>query len=197
MNGSNDSGDKTRIMPVPFARTKLEDTNLINDEENPIAKEIHTEETVEPQLSEQEIETLKNDLNRIQDEIGTLRHVLQVKVREESEIKAKLGITALDEIQAQMQDQFKTLQSSVAYQKTAEGLKTATDKITPAFQTLGKKIGTLGNSSVMKNFGSTFTNVKQKVSGSKSLMNFQEFNNDHLDDVEQIDKEFEEMPRKN
>ncbi|KAI3380049.1 hypothetical protein SNEBB_002057 [Seison nebaliae] len=185
MNGSNDSGDKTR------------------NEENPIAKEIHTEETVEPQLSEQEIETLKNDLNRIQDEIGTLRHVLQVKVREESEIKAKLGITALDEIQAQMQDQFKTLQSSVAYQKTAEGLKTATDKITPAFQTLGKKIGTLGtissqwNSSVMKNFGSTFTNVKQKVSGSKSLMNFQEFNNDHLDDVEQIDKEFEEMPRKN
>lgn len=58
----------------------------------------------------------------------------------------------------------------LSYQKTSAGFKSATQKITPAFQTLGgtmkSSLGSLRNASLFKSFetgfGSTFNGVKIK-----------------------------------
>lgn len=121
-------------------------------------------------------EEWKNDLVKTEDEIQTLKLVLNAKIRHSQELKTKLGITVWREFRCDMEQGLKNVKESDVYQKTESVLKTASEKTTTAIGTLGasvtKKLGDVKNSPTFKSFeeavGSAYANVKTKVSGSRS-----------------------------
>jgi hypothetical protein len=84
---------------------------------------------------------------KIQDEIITLRQVLGAKLKRENELKNLLGIGFVDDLKQDWNDTVHDFKSSTAYQKTAETLQAASDKISPVVQTvnttLKSRIGSL------------------------------------------------------
>merc|ERR1739838_664568 len=91
-----------------------------------------------PPLSEAERGESERELDKIEEEIKTLRQVLQVKMRRSQELKRQLGLTPLQELQTTL----KTIQESDAYQKTTSSLKTATAKTGVVLTLAGTSIGT-------------------------------------------------------
>ncbi|CAF2333554.1 unnamed protein product [Rotaria sp. Silwood2] len=122
----------------------------------------------------------RQELMKVQDEIVTLRQVLGAKLRRESELKTLLGVGFVDDLKQDWQETVHDIKSSTAYQKTAETLQAASNKIAPAFQTVNTtfktRLGSLRNSNYFKTFentlGSTVTAVKSKMTSSKSAMHF-------------------------
>lgn len=153
-------------------------------------------------VSEQQKQEWREELEKVEGEIATLRQVLGSKVRYSTELKRKLGISPLQELKQDFQLGVKTIKDSDTYQKTNEKLhqlnekihqssayqktsaaaKSAADKTSAAVSsivsTTSKKIGDLRNSqtfrSVEDKVGSAYASVKAKVSGSKSEGNFEE-----------------------
>ena len=157
--------------------------------------------SLQQNLSEQDaekqklMEEYKEELTKIQEDIATLRLVLNDKIKRENELKALLGISFVDEIKHDFAESFNQIKTSQAFQKTAQTfselgstltqndayqkttstLKGATQKITPAFSNLGgtvkNSIGNLRNSSMFQSFqsgfSSTFTGNKMKTSQSE------------------------------
>ncbi|CAH1772576.1 unnamed protein product [Owenia fusiformis] len=144
----------------------------------------------------------KKDLEKLEEEITTLRQVLGAKVQQANAIKTKLGITPMAELKHDLQHGIQNIKespayqktneklkqfnekitSSEAYQKTATGLRSAGQKTGEAFSKLGSytktKLADVKNSESFKSFedrvSGAYTNVKAKVSGSKSENNFEE-----------------------
>lgn len=129
-------------------------------------------------------EDYRQELMKVQDEIVTLRQVLGAKLRREHELKTLLGIGIVDDIKQDWNETVSDIKSSTAYQKTAETLSAASEKIAPTLQSvntsLKQGIGSLRNSSYFKTFestlGSTVNAVKSKMSQSKSTMSFNDDN---------------------
>ncbi|CAF4461477.1 unnamed protein product [Rotaria sp. Silwood2] len=125
-------------------------------------------------------EDYRQELMKVQDEIVTLRQVLSAKLKRENELKTLLGIGIVDDIKQDWNETVSDIKSSVAYQKTAETLSAASDKIAPTIQsvnsTLKSGIGSLRNSAYFKTFestlGSTVNAVKSKITPSRSAMSF-------------------------
>jgi hypothetical protein len=157
-----------------------------------------TEEELDKQKLMQEY---REELAKIQEDIATLKMVLNDKLKREHELKALLGITFVDEMRQDFSEGINTLKSSnafktaaqtindlgstvsqnEAYQKTTSSIKTATQKITPAFQTIGStmktslsNLGNLRNSSMFKSFeagiSSTLSTGKMKSSKSEYVV---------------------------
>ncbi|CAF1194127.1 unnamed protein product [Rotaria sp. Silwood1] len=132
-------------------------------------------------------EDYRQELMKVQDEIVTLRQVLSAKLKRENELKTLLGIGIVDDIKQDWNETVHDIKSSVAYQKTAETLNAASEKIAPTLQTVNSTlksgIGTLRNSTYFKTFestlGSTVNAVKSKITPSKSAMSFDD-DNEHL-----------------
>lgn len=84
---------------------------------------------------------------KVQDEIVTLRQVLSAKLKREHELKTLLGVTLVDDIKQDWNETVSDIRSSTAYQKTAETLNAASEKIAPTIQsvnsTLKSSIGSL------------------------------------------------------
>ncbi|CAH1772577.1 unnamed protein product [Owenia fusiformis] len=124
----------------------------------------------------------KKDLEKLEEEITTLRQVLGAKVQQANAIKTKLGITPMAELKHDLQHGIQNIKESPAYQKTATGLRSAGQKTGEAFSKLGSytktKLADVKNSESFKSFedrvSGAYTNVKAKVSGSKSENNFEE-----------------------
>ncbi|CAF1239814.1 unnamed protein product [Rotaria sordida] len=125
-------------------------------------------------------EDYRQELMKVQDEIVTLRQVLSAKLKRENELKTLLGIGIVDDIKQDWNETVNDIKSSVAYQKTAETLNAASEKIAPTLQTvnttLKSGIGSLRNSTYFKTFestlGSTVNAVKSKITPSRSAMSF-------------------------
>jgi len=113
---------------------------------------------------------------------------LNDKLKRENELKALLGVTFVDEMkqdfaeginQIKSTNAFKTAAQTIndlgstvaqneAYQKTTSSLKTATQKITPAFQTIGTSMKTsLSNLGNLRN-STMFTSFQQGISSTLS-----------------------------
>lgn len=113
---------------------------------------------------------------KVQDEIVTLRQVLSAKLKRENELKTLLGIGFVDDLKQDWNETVHDIKSTTAYQKTAETLNAASEKMAPTFQTVNSSLksglGSLRNSSYFKTFestlGSTVTAVKSKMTPSKS-----------------------------
>jgi len=125
-------------------------------------------------------EDYRQELMKVQDEIITLRQVLSAKLKRENELKTLLGVGFVDDLKQDWNETVSDIKSTTAYQKTAETLNAASEKIAPTIQsvnsTLKSGLGSLRNSSYFKTFestlGSTVNAVKSKMGPSKSTMNF-------------------------
>ncbi|XP_064196174.1 tumor protein D53 isoform X3 [Anguilla rostrata] len=151
-------------------------------------------------VSEEEREEIQTELIKLEEEISTLKQVLAVKERRQSELRQKLGISPLNELKLNINKSWTEMQTSTAYKKTSETLTTAGQKTTAAFSTLGtaisRKFGdmrsnsigysirhsmsmpTMRNSPSFKTFEekveSTVSTLKTKVGASGSGGNFEE-----------------------
>jgi len=144
----------------------------------------------------------REELAKLEEEILTLRQVLNAKVRHSADLKRKLGITPMREFQADIKQGFQNIKESDAYKKTSEKLSTMNASITEsdtfqktnqaikqvgaktstAFTSFGaytsRKLGDVRNSNTFKSFeekvGGAYSNVKTRMSGSQSEQNFGE-----------------------
>lgn len=133
-------------------------------------------QNMDPAQRARQEEEWKNELAKTEEEIQTLKAVLDSKIRHSQSLKRRLGITVWKEFRDDMEQGFKNVKESEAYQKTESAIKTAGEKTTTVLGTFGasvsRKLGEVKNSTTFKSFeekvGSAYTNVKTKVSGSRS-----------------------------
>lgn len=124
----------------------------------------------------------REELAKLEEEILTLRQVLNAKVRHSADLKRKLGITPMREFQADIKQGFQNIKESDAFQKTNSALKNVGAKTSTAFTSFGaftsRKLGDVRNSNTFKSFeeriGGAYSNVKTRMSGSQSEQNFGE-----------------------
>nr|XP_015220463.1 PREDICTED: tumor protein D54 isoform X6 [Lepisosteus oculatus] len=125
-------------------------------------------------LSEEETEELKTELNKVEEEIHTLRQVLSAKEKHAYELKRKLGLTPLNELKQNLTKGWQDVQTSTAYvsaretledisqseayKKTQETLSQAGQKTSAALSTVGtaisRKIGDMRALPFSHSFGS-------------------------------------------
>lgn len=147
------------------------------------------------------------ELARVEEEITTLRTVLQSKIRHASELKRKLGITVWKEITDDMSQGLKNVKesnvyqsvetkvgeittavtSAPIYQKTETAIKTTAGKTTSVLggitSKLTGKISEMKQSDSFRSFeervGSAYENVRSKVSSrSSSVQSLSDLQND-------------------
>ncbi|XP_047034037.1 tumor protein D52 isoform X5 [Helicoverpa zea] len=150
------------------------------------AGDVHTPDELAgltPEQAEQLRAEWSRELARVEDEIATLRTVLQSKIRQSSELKRKLGITVWKEITEDVNQGLKNVKESQVYQKTESVIKSTAEKTTSILGgiTAGMttKIGQMRNSesfrSIEERVGTAYENVKGKVtSRSNSTQSFDE-----------------------
>jgi len=109
----------------------------------------------------------ETELAKVEEEIRTLRQVLQAKVRRQQDLKRKLGITQLDEIKSDLNVTLKTISESDAYIKTSSTLKTAGQKTGEVLTVAGQKTGEV--------LGSAGTSLKGKLGEMRNSPSFQSF----------------------
>jgi hypothetical protein len=129
-------------------------------------------------LEEQEKQRAEwsTELARVEEEITTLRTVLQSKVRHASELKRKLGITVWKEMTEDVSQSLKNVKESNVFQRTESAVKTAAEKTSSLFSGITggftSKISQMKNSESFKSFeervGSAYENVKTKVTTPRS-----------------------------
>ncbi|EEB20364.1 Tumor protein D52, putative [Pediculus humanus corporis] len=118
----------------------------------------------------------QEELAKIEEEIQTLKQVLQSKQRESQELKKKLGITVWKELTDDFSQGVRNVRESNVYQKTESAVKATAEStrsliggLTEGFT---QKIGQLKNSesfrSLEEKMGSAYENVKTKMSSSRS-----------------------------
>ncbi|XP_021698408.1 tumor protein D52 isoform X4 [Aedes aegypti] len=140
-------------------------------------------------LEEQEAQRAEwsQELARVEEEITTLRTVLQSKIRHSSELKRKLGITVWKEITDDVSQGLKNVKESNVYQKTETALKTTAGKTTSVLggitSKMTQKISEMKQSDSFRSFeervGSAYENVKSKVSSrSSSVQSLSDLQND-------------------
>uniref|UniRef100_A0ABM5G6F2 Tumor protein D53 isoform X1 n=1 Tax=Pogona vitticeps TaxID=103695 RepID=A0ABM5G6F2_9SAUR len=155
-------------------------------------EEVVTDVYLTNMISEEEREELKAELDKLEDEIATLRQVLAAKEKHLVEIKQKLGINLMNELKQNFSKSWHDVQTTTAYKKTQETLSQAGQKATAAISNVGtvisKKFGdmrsySLGysirhsismpamrNSPTFKSFEekveTTVTSLKTKVGGT-------------------------------
>jgi len=131
---------------------------------------------ISPERREELQQEWKQELAKTEEEIQTLRQVLSSKLKHAHELKRKLGITVWKEFREDMEQGIKNIQETTAYQKTSEIAKATGERATSVFGTLSgsvsRKLGEVKNSNAFKSFeervGSAVTNVKSKISTSRS-----------------------------
>lgn len=151
----------------------------------------HQTQPLNAEASEGQQEEWKRELERLEDEIQTLRSVLSVKIHQANEIKKKLGVTPLGEFKQDLRTGIQTIKESEVMQKTNETLHNwgesvaatnAYQKTNSALRSFGayasKKLGDVRNSNAMKSMegkiSEAYTNVKTKVANSTSTNNMED-----------------------
>nr|XP_039264996.1 tumor protein D52-like isoform X2 [Styela clava] len=130
-------------------------------------------ETTEPPKPDPSDE-LRQELIKTEEEINTLRQVLQAKEVYAADLRKKLGLTPLNQLSQSFKAELNKVQSSNAYKKTSETLKSAGQSTASAISSLGssmsQKLSEMKNSQAFKSFeekvegvGST---IMAKVSGT-------------------------------
>jgi len=135
---------------------------------------------IEPGMSAEEFEALRQEwqaeLTQVEDEIVTLKQVLNSKTRRAHELRRKLGVTSWGEFAQDMGQGIKNVRESPAYQKTESAIKATAEKTTSLLGGIGsamsQKIGALKNTesfrSMEERVTSAVTSVKGKMGGSRS-----------------------------
>jgi len=150
-------------------------------------------------LTDTERRDSQRELDKIEEEIKTLRQVLQVKIRRSLELKKQLGHTPFQELHTTL----KTIQESDAYQKTTTSLKTATLKTGFALSLAGSsvktRLGDLKKSSSIQSLQERMNTTYNKIAGksysrmpsSQSAHNFGDIGGGKRPDSLWVDNVFE------
>ncbi|XP_068432695.1 tumor protein D53 isoform X6 [Clinocottus analis] len=107
------------------------DSDPLREADEDMASEVHLN------LTEEEKEEIQQELDKLEEEISTLRQVLTSKEKRHAELKQKLGMSSLNELRNNFSRGWHDMQTSTAYKKTSETLSTAGQKTSAAFSTLG------------------------------------------------------------
>lgn len=109
----------------------------------------------------------QGELTQVEDEIQTLRQVLNAKTRRAHELKRKLGVTVWGEFTSDMGQGIKNVRESNAYQKTESAIKATAEKTTSLFGGIGsamsQKLGALKNTE-------SFRSMEERVSSAVSTV---------------------------
>lgn len=115
------------------------------------------------ELTDEEKETLREDLKKTENEISTLRQLLTARQKHVASLKRQLGITPLNEITSEVSHGLKTVIETPVFQKTSE-------VVAGTAESLSNKLQDMRNSSIFKSFesklGSAYNNAKIAASTS-------------------------------
>lgn len=107
---------------------------------------------------------LQKELEKTEEEINTLRQVLTAKEQHAAELRRSLGLTTLSQMKAELAK----IQSSQAYQKTQETLKTSGQATASFFSNIGSSVSSRFSEMNMSR-GSwnspTFKSFEERVEG--------------------------------
>ncbi|XP_077349046.1 tumor protein D52 isoform X1 [Lithobates pipiens] len=166
----------------PDSPTRLS-TDLLKPESVPEGEDVAA--TLKDTLSDEEQEILRKELEKVEEEIQTLNHVLAAKERRLAEIKRKLGVTPLTELKQNISKGLQDVASTNVYRKTSETLSHAGQRASAAISTVGSVITkkledvnirslqhsismpAMRNSPTFKSFEEKVENLKSKVGGPK------------------------------
>ncbi|QQP53226.1 F13E61 [Caligus rogercresseyi] len=121
--------------------------------------------SLSPEAQEQQRTEWKAQLSRTEEEISTLRQVLESKEAQAAALKRRLGITHWREFSEDMNQGLKMIQDSQAYKKTAEVANIAKERAEGLFSSL---TNTASYISMSERVGSAFGAAKTKMSQSLS-----------------------------
>ncbi|MGH0168898.1 UNVERIFIED_CONTAM: hypothetical protein FKN15_075147 [Acipenser sinensis] len=108
------------------------------------------------------------ELDKLEEEISTLRQVLTAKEKHHAELKQKLGVNPLSEFRQNFNKSWHEMQTSAAYKKTQETFSTAGQKASAAFSNVGTAIGRKFGDMRYKKTQETFSTAGQKASAAFS-----------------------------
>lgn len=128
---------------------------------------------------EKQDEAWRTELAKLEEEIHTLKAVLNTKLRESSDLKCKLGITPIVELKQDLQHSISTIKESEPYLKTNAAFKSF-----GAFAS--KKLGDFRNSTVFKSVedrvGGAYSSIKNQLSRSQSSNGSEEAQHNGVDE---------------
>ncbi|XP_018413044.1 PREDICTED: tumor protein D52 isoform X1 [Nanorana parkeri] len=166
----------------PDSPTRLS-TDLLKPESVPEGEDAAA--SLKDTLSDEEQESLRKELEKVEEEIQTLSQVLAAKERYLADLKRKLGVTPLSELKQNISKGLQDVASTNVYRKTSETLSHAGQKASAAFSTVGSVITrkledvnirsiqhsismpAMRNSPTFKSFEEKVENLKSKVGGPK------------------------------
>ncbi|XP_018413047.1 PREDICTED: tumor protein D52 isoform X3 [Nanorana parkeri] len=152
----------------PDSPTRLS-TDLLKPESVPEGEDAAA--SLKDTLSDEEQESLRKELEKVEEEIQTLSQVLAAKERYLADLKRKLGVTPLSELKQNISKGLQDVASTNVYRKTSETLSHAGQKASAAFSTVGsvitRKLEDVKNSPTFKSFEEKVENLKSKVGGPK------------------------------
>ncbi|XP_015220459.2 tpd52 like 2b isoform X2 [Lepisosteus oculatus] len=128
--------------------------------------------TLPPGLSEEETEELKTELNKVEEEIHTLRQVLSAKEKHAYELKRKLGLTPLNELKQNLTKGWQDVQTSTAFVKTTEKLGEWNEKVTSSdlYVSARETLEDISQSEAYKKTQETLSQAGQKTSAALSTV---------------------------
>ncbi|XP_063307374.1 tumor protein D52 isoform X2 [Pelobates fuscus] len=157
------------LSSTPPDSPTLLNTDLLKPESVPEGEDVAA--TIPEELSEEEQEHLRKELEKVEEEIQTLSQVLAAKERHLADLKRKLGITTYSELKQNISKGLQDVASTNVYKKTSETLSQAGQKASAAFSTVGsvitRKLEDVKNSPTFKSFEEKVETLKTKVGGSR------------------------------
>lgn len=118
-------------------------------------------------LSDAEKELIREELTKTENEIATLKQLLNARQKHASQLKRKLGLGPLSEITGEVAQGIKTVRDTPVYQKTSEVVSGTADAVRGVF---APAINDIRNTSFFKSFetkiGTAYTSAKMAASTS-------------------------------
>ncbi|XP_041106161.1 tumor protein D53 homolog isoform X1 [Polyodon spathula] len=138
-----------------------------------VDEDIVAEVDLSNSVSDEEREEMQVELDKLEEEIATLRQVLATKEKHHAELKQKLGLNPLSEFRQNFSKSWHEMQTSIAYKKTQETLSTAGQKASAAFSNVGnaisKKFGDMSINGLQSLFPKRSQSIGYSVHHSMSL----------------------------
>ncbi|XP_033860171.1 tumor protein D53 isoform X3 [Acipenser ruthenus] len=125
-------------------------------------------------VSDEEREEMQVELDKLEEEISTLRQVLAAKEKHHAELKQKLGVNPLSEFRHNFNKSWHEMQTSTAYKKTQETLSTAGQKASAAFSNVGTAISRKFGDMSINGLHILFPKRSQSIGNSPSFKSFEE-----------------------
>ncbi|XP_026868625.2 tpd52 like 2a isoform X2 [Electrophorus electricus] len=128
--------------------------------------------TLQPGMTEEETLEVQLELIKIEDEILTLRQVLNAKERHAADLRRRLGINPLSEFKQNITKGWQDVQSSNAYMKTSQTLGDLNDRVKSSnfYLTASATLEDISRSDAYKKTQETFSQAGQVTSSAFSTM---------------------------